>query len=136
MRRIVDADAQLKSWNERRLRDEALLRCLRRGLPRPVAERVHVADSRTEVLELATSAGAIAAIVRQHGPTLVRELRREGWHFTRLSVRVQPATTPMPTEKGNSHQWDNRNRPALEALCARLSPGPLKKALMRFLRSR
>ena len=67
--RIVDADAQLDAWNERRLREEALLRrrsprsaAAGRGAPSIVAERP------AGTLELATSAGAIASVVRQRGP--------------------------------------------------------------------
>ena len=136
LHRIVDADAQLKSWNERRLREEALLRSVRRALPRPVAERIHLADGQGERLELATSAGAIASVVRQHGPDILAALRRDGWQFSGLAVRVQPPSMPLSLHKNLPRQWDSANRRPLDGLCATLSPGPLKAALQRFLRSR
>src|ERR671913_1515820 len=63
--RIVDGDAQLKAWNDRRRREQAMLSTLRRVLPRPVAERLYITGSDGSVLELATGAGAIASVVRQ-----------------------------------------------------------------------
>lgn len=136
LNRIVDADAQLKSWNERRLREEALLRSVRRALPRPVAERVHLAEEQSGRLEVATSAGAIASVVRQHGPTILAALRREGWQFSGIAVRVQPRSMPLSLAKSLPRQWDSANRQAMDGLCARLPPGPLKTALLRFLRTR
>jgi hypothetical protein len=133
---IVDADAQLKAWNERRLREDALLRAVRRALPRPVAERIHLADDQSDKLELTTSAGAIASVVRQHGPTILAALRLEGWEFSRISVRVQPRPMPLSLHKNLPRQWDSANRRPLDALCAALPSGPLRSALARFLRSR
>ena len=137
LNRIVDADAQLKSWNERRLREEALLRAVRRALPRPVAERVHLAEEQRSRLELATSAGAIASVVRQHGPTILAALRREGWQFSGISGAG--ATTiyaiviaQKPFHVNGIAQIASR----WTALCAPLPPGPLKTALLRFLRTR
>jgi hypothetical protein len=136
LNRIVEADAQLNSWNERRLREDALLRAVRRVLPRPVAERVHVADGQGSRLELATSAGAIASVVRQHGPAMLAALRHDGWQFSGIGVRVQPLSMPMSLRKNVPRQWDSTNRRPIEALCASLPPGPLKAALLRFLRNR
>lgn len=136
LNRIIDADAQLKSWNERRLREDALLRAVRRALPRPVAERVHLADDQGSRLVLATSAGAIASVVRQHGPTILAAVQREGWQFNGIALRVQPRPMPLSLHKNVPRQWDSANRRSLEALCARLSPGLLKSALVRLLRSR
>ena len=67
--RIVDADAQLKAWNERRLREAGAAprrsaACCRDRSPSAYI----VADGHGSTLELATSAGAIASVVRQHGP--------------------------------------------------------------------
>lgn len=136
LHRVVDDDAQLRAWNERRLHEETLLRIVRRALPRPVAERVHVADGLKTTLELATSAGAIASILRQHGPAILAALRREGWQFNGISVRVQPQVMPVSLAKTEPRQWDSANRQPMDALCQRLPPGPLKAALRRFLRSR
>ena len=132
--RVVDADAQLASWNDRRLREEALLRAVRRVLPRPVAERVFIANGQGETLELSTPSGAIAAVVRQRSPNLLAALQREGCKFIRIRLRVQPRTSPPEPEKGVPRQWDSLNARPLEGLSARLPPGPLKAALGRLLR--
>lgn len=136
LRRIVDADAQLKAWNERRLREQTLLLAVRRALPRPVAERVRVTDEQGERLVLATSSGAIASVLRQHGPAILAAVRRDGWQFSGIEVRVQPQSMPMSLAKPVPHQWDSLNRRPVAALEAALPPGPLKAALTRFLRSR
>ena len=136
LHRIVDADAQLKAWNERRRREEALLLAVRRALPRPVAERVRVADEQGQRLELATSSGAIASVVRQHGPGILAAVRRDGWQFSGIEVRVQPQSMPLSLNKSVPRQWDSANRRSLTALEATLPPGPLKAAVARFLRGR
>jgi len=132
--RIVGADAQLASWNDRRLREEALSRAVRRMLPRPVAERVFVADGQGETLELSTSSGAVATVVRQRAPDLLAALQREGCKFIRIRVRVQPRSTPPEPEKALARQWDGKSARPLEALAAGLPAGPLKAALGRLLR--
>lgn len=136
LNRILDADAQLKTWNERRLAEEALLRSVRRALPRPVAERIHLAQAQGDKLELATSAGAIASVVRQHGPDVLAALRRDGWQFNGIAVRVQPRSMPLSLTQNVPRQWDSTNRRPLDGLCAALPAGPLKTALARFLRAR
>jgi hypothetical protein len=136
LHRVVDDDARLRAWNERRMQEAALLRLVRRGLPRPVAERVHVADGSKTTLELSTSAGAIASILRQHGPQILAALRHEGWQFNGITVRVQPQVMPVSSGKSQPRQWDSSSRQPMDALCQRLPPGPLKAALRRFLRNR
>jgi hypothetical protein len=132
--RIVDADAQLASWNDRRLRAEALLRAVRRVLPRPVAERVFVANGQGETLELSTPSGAVATVVRQRSPDLLAALQREGCKFIRIRLRVQPRASPPELEKTLPRQWDSRSARPLEGLAEGLAPGPLKAALGRLLR--
>jgi hypothetical protein len=134
--RVVDDDATLASWNERRLREEALLRAVRRQLPRPVAERVFVASGESATLELSTSAGAIASVVRQRGPDLVAALRRDGFEFSGLRIRVQPQSMPMSWHKTVPRQWNSASRQPLVALASRLADGPLKAALARLLKGR
>lgn len=134
LQRIVTADAQLAAWNRRRLHEEAVLRAVRRLLPRPVAERVRVVDSLGTTLVLATSAGAIASVVRQRVPDLLVGLRRDGWEFNGIAVRVQPESMPLSSRKNEPRQWDSSTRRPLVALEANLSPGPLKAALGRLLR--
>jgi hypothetical protein len=132
--RILAADVTLAAWNARRARDETLLRAVRRTLPRPVAERVFVADSSGPMLTLSTAAGAIATVVRQRSPELLSVLGREGWEFTGIRVRVQPRYMPQQTAKTVPRQWDSRSRRPLAALAAELPEGPLRDALARFLR--
>jgi len=132
--RIVDADAQLASWNDRRLREEALLRAVRRVLPRPVAERVFIADGQGETLELSTTSGAVAAVVRQHTAELLAALQREGCKFIRIRLRVQPRSGPPSVEKNVLRQWDSTSLRPLEELAATLPAGPLKSVLGRLLR--
>ncbi len=132
--RIVGADAQLASWNDRRLREEALLRAVRRVLPRPVAERVFISNGQGETLELSTTSGAVATVVRQRTPELLAALQREDCKFIRIRLRVQPRSVPMDPEKAVARQWDSRNSRPLEGLAATLPSGPLKAALGRLLR--
>jgi hypothetical protein len=134
--RILAADAQLAAWNARREREAALLAVVRRALPRPVAERVFVVGADSPVLELATSSGAIATVVRQKGPEIVAILARNGWEFSGIRLRVQPRDAPPAPPKPLPRQWDSTSRRPLVALEAQLPPGPLKAALARFLKGR
>jgi hypothetical protein len=136
LHRVLDADPTLASWNQRRLHEEALLRAVRRTLPRPVAERLHVVDGRGATLELGTTAGSIASVVRQRGPNIIAALRREGWQFSGIHLRVQPPFMPLSSAKNVPRQWDSASRRPMAQLEATLPPGPLKAALARFLRNR
>jgi hypothetical protein len=136
LRRVLEADPQFRAWNERRVRDEALLRAVRRLLPRPVAERILVHDAGSSTLQLVTSAGAIASVVRQRGPELCAALARDGWQFSRIVVRVQPPFMPLSLAENVPRQWDSTSRRPVAKLAAELPPGPLKAALARFLRNR
>ena len=134
--RILAADDRLSAWNARREREAAVLAVVRRALPRPVAERVFVASGEGPTLELAAPTGAIASVVRQKGPDIVTLLRREGWEFSGIRLRVQPRpAAPEPT-KAVPRQWDSASRRPLAALETSLPAGPLKAALQKFLRSR
>jgi hypothetical protein len=132
--RIFASDALLDAWNARRAREATVLRVVRRALPRPVAERVFVADAGGQVLELSTAAGAIAAVVRQKTPEIVVLLRREGWEFSGLRVRVQPRQPDQIPPKRDLPQWDMRSRRPVAALAGSLPAGALKAALERLLR--
>ncbi|HVE49907.1 MAG TPA: DciA family protein [Casimicrobiaceae bacterium] len=134
--RVIDNDEMLREWNSRRLREERLLRSIRRSLPRPVAERVSVASGESPSLELSTSSGAIASVVRQHAPRILAALARDGWKFSLIKCRVQPFFMPMSSYKNVSRQWDSSCGRPLVALQRQLTPGPLKTALMRFLAKR
>jgi hypothetical protein len=134
LKQVLADDATLERWQERRRRLDALTGIVRRFLPRPLAERIHVAQAEDGELTLACEAGATAAIVRQRGPDLVAALRREGWEFSRIRVRVQVRSDPVPVKKLASNQLDRSALRPLAGLARELRPGPLKAALERFLR--
>lgn len=133
-KRIVTADATLAAWAARRGTEEALTGIVRRLLPRPLATRIHVADARNEQLELAADAGAVAAIVRQRNAELLDALRREGYEFTGIRVRVQVRVDPPQKRKPLANPLDRSSLRPLSALARELPAGPLKAALERFLR--
>jgi len=132
--RVLAEDETLAAWSARREREERVLRSVRRVLPRPVAERVFVAEANGTVLLLTTAAGAIAAVVRQKTPEILGFLGREGWQFNGLRVRVQPRIAPSAPPKRDLPQWDSASRAPVAALARRLPPGPLRLALERLLR--
>ena len=124
----------MSQWEARRSREEALTRIVRRHLPRPLAMRIHVADARNNELELAADAGAVAAIARHRSVLLLAELKREGWEFTGIRVRVQVRVDPTPLKKALANPVDRGSLQPLRTLATELRPGPLKTALERFLR--
>jgi hypothetical protein len=134
LQRVLRSDATLAAWVSRREREQALAGIVRRHLPRPLALRIHVADERNGQLELAADAGAVAAIVRQRSADLLAALRREGWEFTAIRVRVQVRSDPVLSRKPLANPLDRSSLQPLAALARSLPPGPLKTALDRFLR--
>jgi hypothetical protein len=134
LQRILAADPALAAWEARRRREALLTAIVRRHLPRPLAERVRVAEERGYELNLVADAGAIAAVARQRGPDLLAELRREGHEFTSIRVRVQVASTTRATQKPALKQLDRTALRPLAMLARDLPAGPLKTALARFLR--
>ena len=99
-----------------------------------LALRIRIAEERNGQLELAADAGAIAAIVRQRSAELLTALKREGWEFTGIRVRVQVRTEPAPSRKPLANPVDRSALQPLSALARGLPDGPLKTALHRFLR--
>jgi len=132
--RILAADATVASWDARRRREAALTAIIQRNLPRPLAARVQVIDADAAELGLAVEAGAVAAIVRQRTPDLLRVLRNDGWQFTGIRVRVQVRSTPSPQHKHIKNQVDKTALRPLAELARDLPAGPLKTALARLLR--
>jgi hypothetical protein len=132
--RILAADPAIAGWDARRRRDEALGTAVRRHLPRPLAERVRVTDVGSGQLELAVDSGAVAAVVRQRSPDLAAALRREGYEFTGIRVRVQVRTTPSAKRKFVANQPDRESLRPLTELARGLPAGALKAALARLLR--
>ncbi len=134
LQRILANDPLLGPWNVRRQHEEMLTGIVRRCLPRPLAERVHVADVQGAELVLAAEAGAIAAVVKQRGPDLIAALQREGCQFTVIRVRVQVRGVPASAPKEAMKQVDRSCFQPLARLARELPGGPLKTALARFLR--
>jgi hypothetical protein len=132
--RVLESDAQIRTWSERQRHEAALTQLLARQLPRPIADRMHVTDTRNGVLELAASAGAIAAALRQRAPDLRAALARNGWDFTEIRVRVQVAGRMSPAQKIQKRQWDSANATPLFDLAPTLAEGPLKAAIARWAR--
>ena len=134
LQRILAADPALAAWDARRRREAALTAIVRRHLPRPLAERIRVAEDRGPELNLVADAGAIAAVARQRAPDLLAELQREGCEFTSIRVRVQVATATRKIQKPVPKQIDRAALRPLATLAQELPAGPLKAALARFLR--
>ena len=132
--RILATNPAVAGWEARRRREAALSALIRRHLPRQLAERVRVVDGDGEQLELATDAGAVAAIVRQRTPDLVAALRDESWQFTGIRVRVQVRAGVNPQRKTKTNQPDSETLRPLAEFARGLAPGPLKTALDRLLR--
>ena len=134
LQRILAADPALAAWYARRRREAALTAIVRRHLPRPLAERIRVAEDRGPELNLIADAGAIAAVARQRAPDLLAELQREGCEFTSIRVRVQVATPSRKVGKKVLKHIDRSAFRSLATLAQELPAGPLKAALARFLR--
>ena len=133
-KQVLTADANLAEWEARRSRERALTVEVRRHLPRPLAPRIHVVDARGGELQLAADAGAVAAMLRQRSADLLAELRRQGWEFTGIRVRVQVRADPRPPSKAAVNQPDRSSLQSMAALARKLPRGPLRSALERFLR--
>jgi hypothetical protein len=132
--RILDANPALAAWDARRRREEKITEIVRRHLPRPLAERVRVAEGEGAVLELAVEAGAVGAIVRQRSPDLIDALQSSGFEFNQIRVRVQVRRTAEIPTKTLRIQPDRGAIQPLASLARRLRPGPLKTALTRLVR--
>ena len=134
LERILRADSTLAGWTARRDREMALAGIVRRHLPRPLAPRVRVSGEPNGQLELAADAGAVAAIVRQQSAELLTALKREGWQFTGIRVRVQVRSDPLPRRKILPNPIDRQLLQPLAQLARTLPASPLKASLERFLR--
>jgi hypothetical protein len=131
---VLDSDARFAEWTARHREEMALTRLVRKHLPRPIGDRVQVTDARDGTLELAASAGAIAATLRQRAPDLRAALALEGHPFTAIHVRVQVGGSTIADRKAAKPAWDSRPASPLFDLADRLPGGPLKDALRRWSR--
>ena len=132
--RVLDSDARLAEWTARHREEAALTRLVRTHLPRSIGERIRVTDARDGVLEIAASAGAIAAAVRQRVPDLRGALARDGHPFAEVRVRVHVSGASIAGEPAAKRQWDSHDASPLFELADRLPGGPLKEALRRWSR--
>jgi len=132
--RLFERDPQIASWAARIQQEAALTAVIRRVVPRPLAERVRVAGARGSVLELAVAAGAAATVVRQRTPDMTMALRREGWNFTEIQIRVQVGAAERRPGKKLSYQADANSLDPVFRLADRLGDGPLKQSLKRWRR--
>ena len=132
--RIFEHDPQIASWTARLHQEAALTAVIRRIVPRPLAGRVRVAGARDGVLELAVATGAAATVIRQRTPDMTTALRREGWDFTEIRIRVQVGAAERSSEKKLSYQWDGNTGAPLWALADALPDGALRQALRRWKR--
>lgn len=133
---VLASDERLAAWSARHANEQDLLRRVRRMLPPPVAERIVVSDDGSGRLEVSTSAGAIAALVRQKGPELLRELRRQGRGFSELRVRVAPRGASAGAQRPVPRAWDHDATRPLSRLASTLPDGPLRNAIAQLLRNR
>ena len=131
---VLASDATLAAWSERQRLEARLTAAVRNHLPRPVGAQVRAIAADARCLELATGAGAIAATVRQRGPDLLAALRREGWDFTEIRVRVQVRPSPGQPVKSTANQRDASAAGSLFELAERLTEGPLRRSLTRWSR--
>ena len=131
---VFERDPQIASWTARLQQEAALTAVIRRTVPRPLAERVRVAGIHGSVLELAVAAGAVATVIRQRTPDMTLALRREGWDFTEIRIRVQVRTAERRPKETLSHQGDAKSLDPLFQLADRLPDSPLKQSLRRWKR--
>ena len=132
--RVLESDAELAPWTARYREEAALTRRVRKHLPRALGERLRVCDARNGVLELAASAGAIAAALRQRAPDLRAALAREGHAFTDVRVRVDVAASALAPREPPRRPWDSRTATPLFDLADRLPAGPLQQAIRQWSR--
>ncbi len=132
--RVLAGDAKVAAWHDRMERESRVTTAVRRLLPRALADRVRVAEAEPPALTLAAAAGAVAAVVRQRSPDLLAGLRREGFDFTEIRVRVQVKAERLPGPKPEKNHGIKVETPPLKRLAAMLPEGPLKAAVQRLVR--
>lgn len=129
-----DSMARLAAHAQRLLQFQRLLEA---ALPEALRPHVRVANFRLGKLFIHAANGAVAAKIRQFGPSLAVDLSNKEAKVTQIEVRVQarnPSPPPQPHQRPVLP--GPKQKQELTALAARL-PGesPLKEALERLLRS-
>jgi len=131
---VLQSDAQFTDWTARAALEADLTKRVRRHLPRTLADRVRVTEWRDGVLEIAASAGAIAATLRQRATDLRAALVREGIECREIHVRVQVAGVARDRERNAARSWNSADAKPMFELGERLRDGPLKAAIGRWSR--
>jgi hypothetical protein len=131
---VLAAHPQTAEWQRRVARNEAILKVLRRVLPRALGAELTVDAGESGELRLVAASGAVAAVLRQRAADLLPALAREGCEFTAIRVVVQPRPTAGVARKTHTIQWDGSASAALGQLAGQLPAGPLKAAVERLLR--
>jgi hypothetical protein len=129
---VLASDATLAEWIARRNEEQRLDSRIRAVLPRALAGRVHVSDGRPPELTLSIGSGAAAALVRQRGPEILAVLRREGWEFTSIKLRVQVGNDASDRSKRQEKQIDEASARTLERAAETVEDASLSAALRRL----
>jgi hypothetical protein len=132
LRDVISAESALAGWLERRQRDLAILKLLRKALPPALATQIGVADATCPELLLSARSGAAAALVRHRAPELLQSLTREGWKFTGIRLRVQAHGTRVDRSKFYAKQMDGSAILALRAAADQIEDPRLAAALRRL----
>jgi len=131
---VLQSDGQFTEWTARAALEADLTKRVRRHLPRTLADRVRVTDCRDGVLEIAATAGAIAATLRQRATDLRAALAREGIECREIIVRVQVVGVTGTRERRAARSWNSADAKPMFELGERLRDGPLKAAIGRWSR--
>lgn len=129
-----DSMARLSAHAQRLLQFQRLLEA---ALPEPLRPHARVANFRLGKLFIHAANGAVAAKIRQLGPSLASDLSNGETKLTQIEVRVQ-ARNPSPPRPAYRRPLPLglKQKQELTALANRLPGGsPLKEALERLLRS-
>lgn len=132
VRQILAGESALAEWLARRRHELGLEERVRRALPTPLASSVAVGDGRPPELVLLAGSGAAAAMLRQRAPEVLETLRRAGWQFTGIRVRVQARSAAAEPKKFHPKHLDNASAAKLATLAERIDDPALKAALTRL----
>lgn len=129
-----DSMARLASHAQRLLQFQVLLQA---ALPEALRPHVRVANFRLGKLFIHAANGAVAAKIRQFGPSLASELSNKEAKVTQIEVRVQARNPSQPRPPHVRPAAPGlKQKQGLTALAQRLPvESPLKQALERLLRA-
>src|ERR1700686_2737558 len=132
LRQILATESSLAGLLSRRQSELAILAVVRDSLPPALAAQVGLAAATPPELALAAGSGAAAGLLRQRAPVLLEILRRAGWEFTGIQVRVQARPRGDQLNKTVAKQLDSASVAALRAAASRLADPELAAALQRL----